>query len=171
MDENCGPPARRCAMPSGARERLFHAFAVVGLDFGGATTAARAPPATAKTKSYYRVRYLYPKNDLTIKLSRSVCEFGLPENPQRLFRARRDLSTSGFYTFLLTNEDGSHLYGHCLRTLPLGPQRRHDVGRRHPECLCFLSRTNHQPFYEALLTVAAYCRCVLRTPTTIQPPC
>ena len=145
--------------------RLFTAFAVVGLDFG---SIAKAPAANLASKSYFRVRYLYPKNDVTIRLSRSICEFGFPENPHELFNLRQDLSRSAYYTFLLTNEDGTKLYGHCLRTFPLGPKKRHDVGRRHPECLCFLSRTHHRSFFEALLSVAAYCRWYVNLPTLIK---
>ncbi len=113
------------------------------------------------SKSFYRVRYLYPKDEASMRQSRSICEFGFPESPARLFATRHDLSRSSFYTFVLTSEDGSQLFGYCLRTLPLGHLKRHDsVSRRHPECFCFVSRIHHPSFFEALLSVAAYCRWV-----------
>ena len=144
-------------MPGGvAAGRLFHTFAIVGVDFG----ERLGNPKTSSSSSIFRVRYLYPKNDNTIRLSRQICEFGFPENKETLFQTGTDLSDSHFYTFQLTNEEGSCLYGHCLRTLPIGPQRHHDAGFRHPEVLCFLTRTPHQLFFEALLTIAAYCRFV-----------
>jgi hypothetical protein len=150
----------------------FRAFAVVGVDFpdgqppppaleepaGMDSGAGRGGGGRARN-SMYRVRYLHPKNDQTILLSRRICEFGLPESPRRLFEDKEsDASYAAFYTFVLTEEDGSRLYGHCLRVLPLGPGKRHDAMRRRPEVLCFVSRVHHQLFYEALLTVAAYHR-------------
>jgi len=140
-------------MPS--TNRLFHAFAVAGLDFGDLTTA---PADDASVKSFFRIRYLYPKNKDTIKLSRSVCQFGFPENAAKLFQLKSDNPQSAFYTFILTAEDGTKLYGHCLRTLPLGSRKQHDIQRRYPECFCFVSRTHHRTFFESLLTMAAYCR-------------
>ena len=45
-----------------------------------------------------------------------------------------------FYTFILTEADGTRILGVVYRCLPSGFGMRYDVGKRYPECLCILTR-------------------------------
>eukprot|EP00624_Nannochloropsis_granulata_P004439 evm.model.NODE_31977_length_99932_cov_29.870142.20 len=58
---------------------------------------------------------------------------GVTPGSSSIFRAE-------FYTFTLTEADGTLIFGVVYRCLPSGFGMRYDVGKRYPECLCLLTR-------------------------------
>ncbi len=70
---------------------------------------------------------------------------GSGANTNNSFRAE-------FYTFALTEANGSRVFGMVYRCLPTGFGMRYDVGKRFPECLCVLTRhPQAQPLFQQVL--------------------
>jgi hypothetical protein len=105
------------------QQRLFHAFLIV--------KAERADPRKpAKSNIVYQFP-AKPEEDVP----RDVEAFCHPDieslQPKQVMKSED-------FTFVLTTSDGARIYGVCLRALPVN-KSRHDVGKRLPETMCFIS--------------------------------
>jgi hypothetical protein len=71
---------------------------------------------------------------------------------ERMQLERVESSQSENFTFTLTDNDGSHVYGICLRGLFKGEGERHDVSRRSRQCLCIISKYPYFSFFRTILS-------------------
>ena len=88
-----------------------------------------------------------------VSLPVQVEKFCFPDAEQMTMRSERGAAEE--FTFVLTRDDGSRLYGFCRRSLQLGRMQlwRHDYGNRMPQCLCILSDSPYFQIFSMLLKV------------------
>ena len=126
-------------MAAAAAVPLFERFMVVGMKAGGGSGAGSMVPEVLSEF----------QGCSTMKFPGNVVNFCMPGGAP----AALDRMKAVDFTFVLTNKDGCRVYGVCRQMLPYGPGGRYDVGRRFPECLCFLTRRPYVPLFEWLLQV------------------
>jgi len=92
-----------------------------------------APPSLGHGGSSTSTNNSYPATSPTSSALSSDVGNGVTPGSSSFFRAE-------FYTFTFTEAHGTLIFGVVYRCLPSGFGMRYDVGKRYPECLCFLTR-------------------------------
>jgi hypothetical protein len=87
----------------------------------------------------YQYPPVSPEAAAKLPRARDVISFCFPDLDE-IRKVRAENFRGDFYTFTLTDAEGSRIFGVVYRSLANGFGLRYDVGKRHPECLCFLTR-------------------------------
>jgi hypothetical protein len=120
------------------QQRLFNAFLIV-----------KAERLDLKKPAKSKINYQFPAKPEE-DVPRDVEAFCHPDI--ETFQPKQVMKSEDF-TFVLTTSDGTRIYGVCLRALPVN-KSRHDVGKRMPETMCFISTLPYFAMFSHLLRKA-----------------
>ena len=141
--------------------QLFQAVLLVTLGHKGDLVEGRSAPGLQP-----KISQCYPRAALADLPSR-IETFCFPD-VETLYPTVRSAAT--YFTFVLTQTDGSRTYGFCRRYLSTNgrpQQHRHDCGLRLPECLCVVSRYPYFALFDYFLKTLQILRWL--DPTAMAP--